>query len=43
MPKWLLGGFKGLRTALLYLVVGVASFTAVVVLFSIAETLWLNR
>lgn len=43
VPGWLTSGFRGLWTALLYLVVCVASFVAVVVLFSIAESLWLNR
>jgi len=42
-PNWLMTGFRGLRTALLYLVVCVGSFVAVVVLFSVAESLWRGR
>lgn len=35
--------WRGLRTALLYVLVCVVSFLGVVVLFSVAESLWIGR
>ncbi len=43
MPSWLVKGLRGLRTASLYVLVCVVSFVGVVVLFSVAESLWLRR
>jgi hypothetical protein len=34
---------RGLRTALLYVLVAVVSFVGAVVLYSIVESLWLGR
>ncbi len=42
-PPWLSSGLRRLKTAGLYVLVCVVSFVAVVVLFSVAENLWLGR
>ena len=43
MPSQLAKVLRGLRTASLYVLVCVISFVGVVVLFSVAESLWLRR
>ena len=42
-PPWLSSGLRRLRTAGLYVLVCVVSLGALVVLFSVVETLWLGR